>query len=433
MKIEVEIISKEMIKPSSPTPQHLRRYQLSFLDQISPPVYNPCIIFYSFQTHSELINTTNEISHKLKKSLSDVLTKFYPLAGRLTENPFVDCNDEGIPFFEARVKCQLHDVIQNNVPSDLNNFIPFALDYLSNLVLGVQLSIFECGGVAIGTCVSHRIADALSSFMFIKNWSATARGDESVPPPEFVSASLFPPKNISGFNPRLGITNNNIVSKMFVFDSTMIEKLRAKYGEGKSLENQKRPSRVEALSAFIWSRLVAASSQVDSRPNRVHAILHAVNLRTRIDPPLPNHSFGNLYRIAVTFPCLDTNIQSHEGLVKQMRDQISKVDKEYVRKLQEGNAHLNFITDLSEKFLKGESVTFSFTSLCWFPLYEYDFGWGKPTWVGSPPLTFNNLVVFTDTKLGDGIEAYINLDEEVMSIFESDEELLAFVSQKGLN
>ncbi|ONI30186.1 hypothetical protein PRUPE_1G235900 [Prunus persica] len=48
MKVEVEVISKEIIKPSSPTPDHLRYLQLSFLDQLAPPVYNPFVLFYEF-------------------------------------------------------------------------------------------------------------------------------------------------------------------------------------------------------------------------------------------------------------------------------------------------------------------------------------------------------------------------------------------------
>jgi shikimate O-hydroxycinnamoyltransferase len=73
-------------------------------------------------------------------------------------------------------------------------------------------------------------------------------------------------------------------------------------------------------------------------------------------------------------------------------------------------------------------VTFSFTSLCNFPIYEIDFGWGKPAWVTSASFTFNNLVSFFDTKSGDGIEAWINLKEEEMGKLENDEELLAYVS-----
>lgn len=434
MKVEIELVSKEIIKPSSPTPNHISYYQLSFLDQISPPVYNPLLFFYSpedIDSHFTII----EISNKLKTSLSEILSLFYPLAGRLDHNQFINCNDEGIPYLETRVNCKVSDIIQNPNPNELSKFIPFELDQVSEFLFGVQLNIFECGGVAIGSCVSHKVADALSSFTFIKSWAAIARGEtEQVIIPKFESASLFPPKDLSGFNPATGITKKNVISKRFVFLASMVEYLKAQYAESKSLKDQRLPSRVEALSAFIWSRFVASSSdQFGSRADKgqkVYALLHAVNLRTRIEPPLSENSFGNLYRVAITVPRLETGEeQNNYSIVRQVRDQISLIDKEYVKKLQEGCDYLDFMKKSSKEFFKGEFVTLNFTSLCRFPLYESDFGWGKPTWVGSPALTFKNLIIFKDTKSGDGIEMYLNLEVEDMAKLEADKEFRAFVSQ----
>ncbi|XP_061366178.1 stemmadenine O-acetyltransferase-like [Gastrolobium bilobum] len=427
MKLEMEVISKEIIKPSSPTPDHLRHYQLSFLDQISPVVYNPLVLFYSSDGTTEFNRTT--ISNHLKKSLSDVLTYFYPLAGRINGKNFIDCNDDGIPYLQAKVKCKLVDVIHKPVPGELNHLVPFQLDDITDILFGVQLNVFDCGGVAIGVCLSHQIADGLSFFKFLNSWAAIANGSQDVlPNPQFVSAKLFPPKNISGFDPRSGIIKDNIICKMFVFDASVVENLRARYADKTSFENEKLPTRVEALSAFIWSRYVAVTRD-QSGSQRTHAVIHAVNLRPKMEPPLPPESFGNYYRISMTIPLLNTEEECH-GLVKQVRDQIKKIDKDYVRKLQEGNEHLDFLKNNSYRVLvKGELVSFSFTSLCRFPLYDSDFGWGKPTWVGSPALTFKNLVVFIDTKTGDGIEAYVSLKVEDMAKFEADEELLACVNK----
>ncbi|BBG93943.1 hypothetical protein Prudu_002102 [Prunus dulcis] len=47
-EIEVELITKETIKPSSPTPHHLHHHQLSFLDQLAPHAYVPFLYFYEF-------------------------------------------------------------------------------------------------------------------------------------------------------------------------------------------------------------------------------------------------------------------------------------------------------------------------------------------------------------------------------------------------
>lgn len=117
----------------------------------------------------------------------------------------------------------------------------------------------------------------------------------------------------------------------------------------------------------------------------------------------------------------------------QVRDAIRQVNVEFVKKLQQGQGHLSFIRERGEQVAKGEIVSFNFTSLCRFPIYEADFGWGRPVWVGSASLTFKNLAVFLDTKSGDGIEAWVNLKEEDMAKFEKDRELLARVSPTKLN
>ena len=422
--MKVEVIKSDTIKPLSPTAHHLRNLQLSFLDQIATPVFMPMILFYP----SDNSNTINaKRSDRLKKSLSETLTKFYPLAGRVKDNSFINCNDEGVHYVEAQVKCQISELIQQPDPAHLNSLLPYELDNVGELVLAIQVNIFDCGGMAIGVCISHKVADALSLVMFLNNWAATARGDSNnTIYPRFDLATLFPSRNISGFKPSTGIMKDKIVTKRFVFNASMIATLKAKYTNNASNEYTRCPTRIEALSAFIWSRFMAATQGSKLDPERLYTVLHAVNLRTRMDPPVPDCYFGNISRFSIATPSIDSKGECH-GLVSQMRDAIKKIDGDYVKKLQEGNGHLNFMKDRAEKITKGDVLSFSFTSLCRFPLYETDFGWGKPIWIGSASLTFKNLVVFIDTGSGDGIEAWVNLKEADMAKFEGDEELLAFV------
>ena len=426
MKLAIEVISKETIIPSSPTPDHLRHYQLSFLDQVSPLVYQPLVLFYANSYGTNQFNST-AISNQLKGSLSDVLTYFYPLAGRVIGNNFVDCNDKGIPYVETKVKCKLFDIIQNPVPGELNHLIPFQLDYVTDINFGVQFNVFDCGVIAIGVCLSHQIADSLSVVTFVNSWAAISSGQTELPKPQFVLAKLFAPKDTSGFDTRSGITKENIISKRFVFDAPVIEALRAKYSDSPSFKNEEPPSRVQALSTFIWSRYVAMT-QVESAPSRAYVVAHAVNLRPRMVPPLPQNSFGNYFRFTMTISSLKSGEECY-GVLKQVREQIKKIDEDYVRKIQEdANKHLDFLEDSANRILvKGEMVSFNFTSLCKFPLNDADFGWGRPTWVGSSALPFKNLVVFFDTKSGGGIEAYISLKVEDMAKFEVDKELLTCV------
>ncbi|XP_065874658.1 stemmadenine O-acetyltransferase-like, partial [Euphorbia lathyris] len=425
MKLEIEVLSKEIIKPSSPTPNHLRHYKLSFLDQISPPVYHPFILFYPTDFESKLSNL--EKYNLLKQSLSEVLEYYYPLAGRIKDNRFVDCNDEGILYFQAKVSCKLSLVLENPVPTEMKKLLPFELDEAQELPLGVQFNVFECGGICIGLCISHKIADALSCLTFMKNWAKITCGDEDIVRQEFISDTVFPQKDISGYNPANGISKETVATKKFLFSANSVQSLRENYAARTSSDNQKPPSRIEALSVFIWSRFMAAKSEKDLRNPNLCLMLHAVNLRPRMDPPFPENSFGNYSGFAITIPPVDYDEERY-GFIRQMRDSIRKIDKEHVKKLQDGNEHLDFIKGKAEMFMKGEMSTLSFTSLCRFPLHEANFGWGKPVWVGAPSLTFNNLVLLVDAAFGDGIEAVIHLKEEDMVRLQEDRELLQYVT-----
>lgn len=111
MGSNVERITEEMIiKPSSPTPNHLRNLKLSFLDQLAPPVYIPLIFFYEATQLNSVNYNHSQLSELLQKSLSNALTIFYPLAGKISEDFSVDCNDDGALYVEARVHRHLSQV-----------------------------------------------------------------------------------------------------------------------------------------------------------------------------------------------------------------------------------------------------------------------------------------------------------------------------------
>lgn len=60
-------------------------------------------------------------------------------------------------------------------------------------------------------------------------------------------------------------------------------------------------------------------------------------------------------------------------------------------------------------------------------LYEVNFGWGKPAWVSLVPPNIE-LTILNDTKSGDGIEAWLNLDEKDMIQLQQDPDIMAFTS-----
>ncbi|XVF43806.1 hypothetical protein PTKIN_Ptkin02bG0070200 [Pterospermum kingtungense] len=356
-----------MIKPSSPTPDHLRTYQLSFIDQIQPPTFMPLIMFYPKEDDASNVEQCNRI----KKSLSEVLCVYYPLAGRIKDNAFVDCNDEGVLFVEAKANCHLSDILENPNPNDHNKLIVLELDDANELPFMAQVTYLECGGLVLFLGMSHKIGDALSFFTFLDCWAAFARGDTDIITPIFDSATLFPSRDVSGFQPRTGITKEKLVVRRFVFDASAIAAIRNIYTDSKSID-ARPPTRVEALSAFIWCRFIAATQEKLDQ-TKLYTVIHATNLRTRMDPPLTNHHFGNISRPAIAVTSMDKEDGFYD-IISQIREGIRKLNAEYVKQLQDTDGHLNFIKTRAASFMKGEVVSFSFTSLCRFPVYVADFG-----------------------------------------------------------
>lgn len=118
--VKVEIVEKQTVKPSSQTPHVLRNFKLSLLDQFSPVVYIPFLLFYPNVGSTTTSNVTtlsakaiNERYQHLIKSLSEILTHYYPLAGRIKGNVVIICNDDGAEFVKARVKCSVSEILDH--------------------------------------------------------------------------------------------------------------------------------------------------------------------------------------------------------------------------------------------------------------------------------------------------------------------------------
>ncbi|XP_077252662.1 stemmadenine O-acetyltransferase-like [Tasmannia lanceolata] len=399
----VQVISTETIKPSSPTPYHISSFKLSMLDQQVSSQYIPLILFYS--EDGDGYNKMNNVkkTQQLKSSLSETLTLFYPLAARIREPGFVDCNDEDVQFIKARVNDGLSEFLKKVDMELLENFVPCRLHRSksgSDVLFAVQVNIFDCGGLAIGVDMLHQIGDGTFLTTLLNSWAATARG-----------------------------SNEKIIAKRFVFEAAKIEKLRARGSKDSTLV---RPSKVEAVSALIWRCVIKI--QKESGFMGSYAAVHIVGLRKRMTPPLPENSIGNLWVPVFTTGILESECNEEDMkscLEVQLKNAIRKVDCDYVKELQ-GPAGIQkvyeSVKDLYEKHSKSGIEFCSFNSWCGFPIYEADFGWGKPTWVGLHPIPVKNMFLLVTTRSGDGIEVWVNMEEDELAKFEQDQELLSFVA-----
>ncbi|KAK1368097.1 hypothetical protein POM88_034189 [Heracleum sosnowskyi] len=397
----------------------------------------PIIFYYSAPDKDSNNDITIGYKH-LKKSLSKVLTSFHPFAGRYhIDTHSVDCGDQGAEYVEAKVDIRLDDLASQrmNVNAELlNDLLPYpigATDGYDDPLLAVQISAFSCGGVAIAVCSSHRIADAWSTILFVKAWAIAAKQelgyvDEPYQPISinFNSASLFPGKMLSCLpsgisRDKENIDEHRVVTKMFHFNQNKIESVRER---ARLNDASKIPTRVQSLFGLIGQAMIDVHLANPENP-KSHTFIQAVNVRKKTVPPLPDNLFGNIFLLA--------RVQSGEGPDRLMGlpglvDCLSKTVKGVVdtcgKALSLGKEGQTMISEGCyelKKSLSDPNIYFAgvFTSWCKFPLYEVDFGWGKPTWVSIPNFLIKNAVVLIDDKSGEGIEAWVCMDENDMQKF----------------
>ncbi|XP_065880678.1 vinorine synthase-like [Euphorbia lathyris] len=436
--MEIEVISRQSIKPSSPTPIHLKIYKLSLLDQLMPSAHVPMIFFYG---RIDLLEIPARLQ-TLKQSLSEALTSFYPFAGKVKDDLYIDCNDDGVSYIEAKVNCCLSDILKqpDREKEAMFKLLPGDFGSSGTPVAMIQVNVFNCGGIAIGTKTSHKIIDGPTSTAFLKAWAAIARGTTTTTPtprfePSFVAPSLFPQNDSLPKAASLAIWPSLIkfgkgVTKRFVFYASAVAELKSR---ASSTSFVAHPTRVEAVSAFIWQCTMVASKAKNGhqKPSVLSLI---VNLRGKKNTHLPENSIGNLLWMASAESSADSG-KELSFLVGILRESILKINGEYVQKLSGKDGFFRVcecLQEFGDLYGNPGSDYLTFSSLCKVGIYETDFGWGKPIWVspggGVYGPFFQNLLFLNDTSVGDGIEAWLTLDEQDMDVLESESQILSFAS-----
>ncbi|KAJ9190045.1 hypothetical protein P3X46_001281 [Hevea brasiliensis] len=385
MSIEIKRISKECVRPSSPTPSHLKTYKISLLDQFMLATGIPMILYHSnHRTNLPIGEVISKRSLVLRQSLSETLTLFYPLAGTVKDNLSIQCNDE-VHYIEARAnKPPLH------------------------------------------VC-SHMIMDGTAMASFLKAWAATASSKSSTGTisPNFDAPSLFPqhgvfPKEATAMalcEPF--IRTGKLAIQRLVFEASAIASLKAQA----TSSSMKNPTRVEVVSAFLSKRITAMLQAKSIIYHGPIIFAHAVNLRRRALPHSQKLQWENLFGW-------------HISLVCKMREAIRKIDSNFAKNIQ-GDGGIITVYDRVKEIGRAFSSAVDYVTIsswCNFGLYDVDFGWGKPMWVSGVGLSddsttqFLNKVVLMDARMEKGIEAWLLLGEGDIAILEKDKELFAFAS-----
>ncbi|PWA94207.1 transferase, Chloramphenicol acetyltransferase-like domain protein [Artemisia annua] len=436
--INIDMVSREHIKPASPTPEHLRYHKLSMFDQTQSSIYHPFTFFYqNCNPKKKVEETIREQSKYLKQSLSDMLTRFYPFAGKVGSELHIECNDDGVYYIETRVDECLMTVLEKPDKKFLQRLAPVVVSVPNQPLSGsyismVQINFFNCGGVAITVQHNHKLVDGGSFMIFLKAWAAMDRKDPNQIYPSFVSSSTFPQNTqlpSSPYIPLWCLTMSPALLKLgkcsckrFVFEPLALRELKAKASKHQPV------SRITAVLALLWK---CVTTETQSKPSILHV---PVNIRSRCSPPLPESAVGN--NLLGTYAKFDPDTSDLDvaSMAGKLRNAISSVDSNMIEELKREKGHIRFVESMRssmETFSDYKREYYLTTSMCNSGTNEVDFGWGKPVWssygnINEDIPLFMNRVILMDSCSNGGIEVWVTLEEHVMDVVTCNPELLSF-------
>ncbi len=422
----------------------------------------------------------------LKCGLSKALTHFPALAGRLTTDEYgyvyITCNDAGADFIHANAdSIYIHDILAPiHVPNFVMDFFAFdrtvSYDGHFKPILAVQVTELA-DGVFIGCSVNHAVTDGTSYWNFFNTFAEMCRGVKMISrSPCFDRDSvLISPAvlKVPEGGPKVTFdVHAPLRERIFSFSRESILKLKARTNNrklngysngginaieimGKAIhdpiktvdekmtaiienwlrnavsktetEVQRQTAEIssfQSLCALLWCAVTRARNFPASKMTTFRM---AVNTRHRLEPKLSPCYFGNAIQSIPTYASAG-DVLSHDlrWCAEQLNKNVLSHDDVMVRSYVE-----NWERD-PRCFPLGnfDGAMLTMGSSPRFPMYDNDFGWGKPVAVrsGRANKFDGKISAFPGREGGGSVDLEVVLAPETMAGLESDPEFMKYVS-----
>ncbi|MQL91303.1 hypothetical protein Taro_023913 [Colocasia esculenta] len=420
----VKVVDSCMVVPEVETPKH--RLWLSNLDLHAVSGYTANITVYRFNGASDFF-----CREKLKASLSKALVPFYPLAGRLVRGndgrPEVNCNAEGVLFLVAETDSTV-DEFGDFIPTpEIRKMLVPAVPSSEPpcIVLLLQVTFFRCGGVTLGVAIHHTIVGGPSAGHFINTWAGITRGAENLLPP-FLDRGLLrarsPPKVLIEHpfyrlpqktqEPPATEAKPACSTATFHLSEDQVAAL-------KSTSGHTHLGTFKAVVAYVWRCFCKARGLADDEET---SLRFAVDARNRLDPPLPKCFFGNSsFRTEVVAKAGAIVSESLECSANRIHEVTSSLGDEHVRSLVDllEQRRQEDFTELDSLVLRRPATSLYAVSWLGLPIFETDFGWGKPILVRRVSVPSSGMVyILHNPSSKGGVSLIMSLETECMPAFE---------------
>jgi hypothetical protein len=390
-QLPIRIVSRHLVKASSDPSIHPHTAAASNID-----IYNDtgrfsvvCLYPNEFPKAASF----DDVVATFLAGLPSLLNHFYPLCGRIATDassghPVLHCHNQGAELVVGEVHAALGSLDLGEAESLKKITLPFPND----VALSVQLLSFGCGHFAVVWGIDHLLADGFSITQLIRTWSELSRsGTTTTVAKPHHDRSLFRPRDRPSYGAKVAellatfeerqlanvlTAHDSFVERLYYVQASDLDRLR----EMASTEGQ-RPSRVQALSAYLWKVLagVVASSRVPEERCRMGWF---VDVRPRLTAPeiaavMPNY-FGN----AVAYTLGDATVEEIRqkplaDVAAMAREAIKSIDyDEYIQEIGDWVEEHKDQPFIDSALLGFGSPTLSQTVFASFPL-DTDFGFGQ--------------------------------------------------------
>ncbi|KAK9213561.1 hypothetical protein WN943_002949 [Citrus x changshan-huyou] len=432
MSMRIQIKQSCFVKPAEDTPK--KSLWISDLDLLVERTHFPTVYFY--KPNNNDVSSNFFEAQVLKEALSKALVLFYPVAGRLgiNENGRIEiqCNGEGVLFVEAETDFAIDDFKDFTPRLEFQKLVPNpAVDHSSNIsshpLLVLQVTHFKREGTALGVGLHHTLADGVSALHFINTWASIARGDTTITPPFFdrtlLKAHIPPSPKFHHIEydppPFLKIPTSpsefeNISTATFDITREQLNTLKAKSKKDDETANF---TTYEALAAHIWRCVSKARCLPDDQPTKLYI---ATDGRFRINPKLPLGYFGNALFTA-TPVTLSGDLQSEPlpSTVKRIQKALKQMTDEYLKSALDYLEVQSDLTSLVRGASTFRSPNLNINNWRRLPLYDADFGWGRPIFMGPAVVVYEGTIYMLASPNNDGgLLLIVRLEADHMQLFE---------------
>ncbi|KAA8516320.1 hypothetical protein F0562_016613 [Nyssa sinensis] len=323
-----------------------------------------------------------------------------------------------------------------DVPYCFKEFFAFnnTLSYAGHYKPLVAVQVTELGdGIFVGCTVNHAVTDGTSFWNFFNTFAEVCKGAKKISKsPDFCRDTVFNSPAVLRF-PKGGPTLRKMMNAE-ISDSTESEIFGKQCDDGWKVVNGKTNGNItsvleqissfQSLSAQLWRSVTRARKLATTRTTTFRM---AVNCRHRLEPQLKPLYFGNAIQSIPTVASVGELLSRDLGWSADLLHQnVAAHNDATVRRGVEDWESNPRLFPLGN--FDGAMMTMGSSPR--FPMYDNDFGWGRPLAVRSGRANkFDGKISAFPGRDGKGsVDLEVVLAPDTMAGLESDREFMQYVS-----